>query len=370
MTRICNFVRQSGCKLVFVAWWSITLISSAPGVVQQSVAQVTPSPFVPLSQPDAVPSRIVAPLAEATLTFGGLRYVGFSPDGKTVSAGSTQGDFQQLGAADLAPVEASEGLPPLGVASSAITRDHQLIAIGGWSGDIILFDPRSEQITAQLPVPFDLDRTAVTALAVTEDASKCVAGNRSSVVRMYRVASSELLWESAPLDQEISGVTVSKDGKHVAVSTGVLKDFRAPGKIVTLDGATGKVRHTWLDTTAKVNHVAIAADSKTLLAADNSALRLYDLVSGQLLHTNPALSGIQRFKFIDDTRCAISLFPGRLVIWDMASKQIVVRYTGHKRGADASVAQLVWALDVSPDGKKLVTADSLGQIYLWPVPAK
>jgi WD40 repeat protein len=157
---------------------------------------------------------------------------------------------------------------------------------------------------------------------------------------------------------------------HVAVSTGMPKDYRAPGKIVALDAVTGKVRFSWPDTTAKVNHVAIAPDSRTLLAADNSALRLYDLVSGQLLHLNPALAGIQRFKFIDDTRCAISLFPDRLVIWDLASKQIVARYAGHKRGADASVVQLIWALDVSPDGKKLATADSLGQVYLWPVPAK
>ncbi|MGN6544333.1 MAG: WD40 repeat domain-containing protein, partial [Aureliella sp.] len=210
-----------------------------------------------------VPVRVMSPLAEATLDVQGLRYAGFSPDGKTVCVGSTHGDYKRLAATDLAPLDQPESLPPLGVASSAVTRDHARFAIGGWSGDILVLDAGNSQITAQLPVPFDLDRTAVTAIALTEDASKCVVGNRSSIIRMYQVASNEMLWQSEPLQQEISGVAVSEDGKHVAVSTGLLNDYRAPGKIVALDATTGKVRHSWLDTTGKINHVAIAPDSKT-----------------------------------------------------------------------------------------------------------
>ena len=97
-------------------------------------------------------------------------------------------------------------------------------------------------------------------------------------------------------------------------------------------------------------------------------MRIYDLMSGQQLHVIPEFSGVQRFKFIDDTRCVLSRFPNSLCIVDFQTRQILVDYVGHKVGTDPKVPQLIWALDVSLDGKKLASADSLGQVYVWPIP--
>jgi len=231
-----------------------------------------------------------------------------------------------------------------------------------------MFDSKTDAIRAQLPIQLDFEPTAVTALALTEDARHCIVGNRSSIVRMYRIPTSEVVWESEKLEQDITGVAVSKDGKTVAVSTGVLGQTNASGKILVLDAMTGKTKHSWFDTNARVNHVAIANDSRTLLAAENNGVRIFDLLSGQLLHVLPEFSGVQRFKFIDDTRCVLSRFPADVCIVDLQSRQILVDYTGHKMGTDPIVPQLIWALDVSLDGKKLASADSLGQVYVWPIP--
>lgn len=96
-------------------------------------------------------------------------------------------------------------------------------------------------------------------------------------------------------------------------------------------------------------------------------MRIYDLLSGQLLHVIRELSGVQRFKFINDTRCVISRFPDGLCVLDLQSRQILIEYAGHKTGADPKVPQHIWALDVSLDVKKLASADSVGQVYVWPI---
>lgn len=93
-----------------------------------------------------------------------------------------------------------------------------------------MFDSQSDAIRSQLPIQLDFDPTAVTALALTEDARHCIVGNRSSIVRMYRIPNSEVVWESEKFEQDITGVAVSKDGKNVAVSTGVLGQTNASGR--------------------------------------------------------------------------------------------------------------------------------------------
>ncbi len=316
----------------------------------------------------AQPITAVQPLAETTVTIGPLRFVGFSQNGTSIRVGSTQGKFQHLSSNELKPTDKLKSLPPFGIVTSALSRDHRLFVVGGWKGSVVIFDSRTDAVRAQLPFKMDFDPTAVTTVALNEDASCCVVGNRSSIVRMYRIATSEVVWESEKLDQDITGVSVSKDGKYVAVSTGVLGKTNESGKTLVLDGMNGKPKHTWLDTNARVNHVAIANDSRTLLAAEDHGVRIYDLWSGQQLHVIPELFGVQRFKFIDDTRCVLSRFPDGLSIFDLQSRRIVVDYVGHKAGVDPKVPQLIWALDVSLDGKKLASADSLGQVYVWPIP--
>ena len=97
-------------------------------------------------------------------------------------------------------------------------------------------------------------------------------------------------------------------------------------------------------------------------------MRTYDVKTKQLRHEAREIAGGQRVRFVDKNRCCVASYPGRVVLWDTELNEIVARYTGHEKPADAEKEPMIWSLDVSQDGKRLVTSDLHGQVYLWPVP--
>ncbi len=320
------------------------------------------------NQPQPVDNRI-KPLAETVVNVGPLRFAGYLPDGKIIRVGSTRGRFQKLSATDLSSVSEPESLPPMGVASGASTNDKRRVAAGNWSGAAIIFDAVSQEILAQCPEQDDLDLTPITAIAPANDMSRLITGNRSSFIRSHAIDPPKLQWQSEKMDQEISGLALSNDGKYIAAACGYRDNFRKPGKLVVLDGATGKTLYTWNNFVSKVNGLAISPDSKTLLAADDQSLRSYDLTNGKFNMSSP-LGGTQRIRFVDKDRILCSLFPAQLILIDWKTSEIHAHYRGHNPRPEITETLLLWAMDVSPDGSTIVTGTSHGQVALWPIPKK
>ncbi len=304
-----------------------------------------------------------SPIVETRLPLSGLRLVAYAADGQTLRVGNTKGRFQQLTTSELVPIGESESLPPFGMASATNTRDKRFAACGNWRGLTVVFDAKTTEIIGQCPDEPEKDPTAVTATKLSDDAALLVTGQRSSIVRLYDIKGQSMRWESSRLDQEISAVDLAPNGKFVAVSMGLLKDYNLPGKLAVLRSTDGQVIFTKADMSSKVNHVAITPDSKRILAADNTTLKIFD-PRGTLLTVLP-LMGIQRIRLVDNQRAILSRFPGYLCLVSIENGQMLKNYTGHAKNPEVEESQLIWALDIAPDGKTFASADTHGNVGIW-----
>ncbi len=364
--------RRAAYAFAASLWLTTLAVAQVPTADRES--RPAPSaPIVPRSPlglqndgPREKPPR-TGPLVATRLALTGLRFVGYTPDGKSVRVGSTNGRFQTLAVSTLAPLAEAESLPPYGTAAAFITRDKRWTAVGNWRGFTVVFDSQNLEVSAEVPEDPEVDPTPVTALKFDDKANVLVTGQRSSIVRLHALKDSSRSWESAKLGQEISGIDLSSDGRFVAVATGLLKDFNAPGQLVTLRATDGKALFPPVEMSSKVNAVAISPDAKRILAADNLTLRSYD-VDGKLLDSI-RLGGVQRIKFIDSDRIILSQYPGELSIWNIAERRLETSFTGHAKNPELKDSQLIWALDIAPDGRAFASADTHGNVGIWLIPS-
>ena len=319
------------------------------------------------SQQIIAPIRGTGPIQSAKLPFAEIRYVGFSSDSKSIRVGSIKGEFVTLSTGDLKPTSKIEPKPPFAVAASATSHSHRLFALSEWKGEVLVFDSVTEEIRSQLPLKLVSGSKTVDAIAISRDETQIATGSRDSIVRMYLISSSELLWESQPLKQEIVSVAMSPNGKYVIASTGERTKTTEPGFAVVLDASDGREIHRWQEASSKVNAVLVTEDSRTVLVASNEALRAYELISGKLTYTKPEMVGNIRLQSVDDSRCIVAQYPGRIQIWDLKQARTIAIFAGHATKQNLS-PPMIWTMDLSPDGKTLVTADITGQVYIWAMP--
>jgi WD40 repeat protein len=95
-------------------------------------------------------------------------------------------------------------------------------------------------------------------------------------------------------------------------------------------------------------------------ASDDYKVRLWDTVSGALLHTLDCIEGwIYAVAFSPDGKQLASASGAKVRIWDTGSAALLHTLDGHSEG--------VFAVAFSPDGKLLVSASSDKTVRLWPI---
>ncbi len=313
-----------------------------------------------------IPIRPRAPVLQTQLDLKDIRYLSFSKDGKKILAGTIQCDFVTLSAEDLVPEDKPQRMPPFGMASSKRTPDRRLIAVGSWDGQVLISDPKRQEIVSQLPTD-DVQKTGkANAVALTPDGERAVVGTLDRMVRMYQTDPPKLLWTSEAYSDTINDLDISSDGKYVVASTGDYRRLKQPGLAVLIDAESGKTVQVWQDSKEKVTGIRFSPDSSKVVACGNDGFRTYDVPTRSLIHTAP-LFGCNWVRFIDQRRCVVTQYPGKISIWDSIDHREVGKMTGHTQPAGVEKPAMLWGMDVSDDGKRLVTGDLHGQIFVWPL---
>lgn len=312
------------------------------------------------------PAWTVAPIAEGRLPTREIRFLCFAPDGKTIRVGSIDCDFATVSTDDLKPTGDLKRMPPFGIASSARSRDRTIAVVGSWNGQVLLTEIETKRIVCQLP-PEGVKKTGKAgAVTISQDNKRVAVGTLDGIVRLYDVDPPRLVWTSDPFGETINEVAISDDGKYVAASTGDYRRYQDPGLTVLIEAETGKTAQIWNDALQKVTGVAFTPDSSKVVACGNDAFRTYDVKTRALLHAAP-LHGCQRVRFIDESRCVVTQYPGKLLVWDTARNLTLGRMTGHRKPDDGEKQPQTWSIDVSEDRTRLISSDTYGQLYLWPL---
>jgi WD40 repeat protein len=290
----------------------------------------------------------------------------FTPDNKTLIAGTTRGEILRWDAASGAPQ------PPLtghaGVVSRVIvTPDGRLAVSVGWDGEIRRWDLPSG---GELPGPEGFRKHVCAAL--TPDGRRVAAADMAGRLELYDAATGR---RSAVWQKSGPGVVAlqwSPDGTRLAAAreddaVGLWDAGGRERRMLRLPGLP-KVRQQGDNMFAGL---AFAPDGKTLLTSHQAdGTRLWDAASGETRWHDP---GAARVAFAPDGRTVASAwYEGQLRLRDAA--------TGKDRQAPAAAAAAgavpgrmmpIYNLAYAPDGSYLATCEGDGSLRLrdaagWP----
>ena len=320
--------------------------------------------------------------------------VGWSPDGKTVITGGIdriihvwRGDNHE----SIRDLAVHRGW----VMASAISHDSRYILSGSRDHTLRLTELETGEVAQQFVGHTD----SVTAVGFSPDSRLAVSGSLDGTLRLWRtpVGVSRYLWNRG---DDVTNMRLSRDGR-VCITSG------ASGVADVRDVATGVI--LLHEKTHRMQNcgVAISPDDRYAAVggqADDKALRIYDLATGQIAHEldqGPGvMDGYSMLRFSQDGRMLASgSLNGPIYAWDTATWQMLAPFRAHKREVDeivfsadgsrmfsvahdaqlvewdvasrrivryiAAHQSLIYALDMSPDGKLLATGshDETGNVF-------
>jgi WD40 repeat protein len=243
--------------------------------------------------------------------------VAFSPDGKTLASGVSNGTIKLWNVTRGGAVDTLTGYAD--VSHVAFSPDGKTLASGGEVRD---------------------EKTAV----------------RRTMIKLWDVATGKEQSTFTPVEKKslVSSLAFSPDGKTLAISTYFIDDsgVKYAGVAVLLwDMKTSQVKTTLKGHTSPVKSLAFSPDSKTLASGGDTTVGVWDVATGKELAT---LKGYVK----DSASVAFSpngktlALGGRedktIKLWDVATGKEQSTLEGHTAP--------VMSVAFSPDGKSLVSS--------------
>lgn len=268
----------------------------------------------------------------------GVSALAYSPDGKLLAAGCTDGRVLIEDAAGAGPIHGLAGHTS-GVTCAAFSPDGRFLATGSWDKTVILWDVPGMRRLRTLSGHSD----QVTAVAFSPDGKTLASASwdHKAILWDPQTGLPRRTLDAGPT--WLTSAAFSPDGKTLALG--------AYDNTVTLwDPATGEKRRTLAGHHEPVISIAFSPDGKTLASGSwDRTIILWDTATGEKRST---LQGhkhvVSCLAFSPDSKTLASGSSDKSVIlWDVATGQAQRTLTGH--------TWWVKSVAFSPDGKTLAS---------------
>ena len=238
----------------------------------------------------------------------------------------------------------------------AFAPDARFIASAGSDYEVRIWDGASVSLLRTLTG----HTKAVTAVAISPDSKRVAAAGLDSAISYWDAETGEELFRRLRMHGSGGGdlcdLAITPDGQYIIA-----------GHIWRTD--TGMVKHL-LDCEGPVWRVQVTADGRrVIMASEYSGLRIWDIESGNQLHT---LEGgrtfrVSRLAITPDGRRILSSDLNNVVaLWDGDTGERLCRFRDrsplahHGQPLGISVA-------ITPDGERIITGGLDGRIRVWDV---
>jgi len=190
-------------------------------------------------------------------------------------------------------------------------------------------------------------------VSFSPDGRTLASASADNTVKLWDVAAGKELATLAGHKDFVSHVSFSPDGRTLASASydNTVKLWDVPG---------GKELATLAGHKDRVNHVSFSPDGRTLASASqDNTVKLWDVVGAKELATLAGHTGaVWHVSFSPDGRTLASASSDKTVkLWDVAAGKELATLGGHK--------STVWHVSFSPDGRTLASASQDYTVKLW-----
>ena len=275
---------------------------------------------------------------------GTLRDIAFSPEGQYLAVASGIGVW-------IYEVATSRALMLIPTASSvrsvSFSSDGATLAAGARDGTVKLWDVATGEIIATL----EGHTSGVNSVSFSLDGAILASGAWDGTVKLWDVATGEIIATLEGHADWVNSVSFSLDGA-------ILASGSWDGTVKLWDVATRELVATLEEHTDEVNSVSFSLDGAILASAsEDGTVKLWDVATRELVAT---LEGyrVRSVSFSPDgATLASGAGDGTIRLWDVATREIIAE-------EDTSPIRSV---SFSPDGVTLAAASWDGTVLLWDV---
>jgi WD40 repeat protein len=270
-------------------------------------------------------------------SFGNVFSMTFSPDGKLLAIGDSNGEIHLWQVSTFKQVLSLKGHESW-VWSVSFSPDGQTLASSSQDCTAKLWDIRTGQCLRTLQGS-DLIRS----VELSPDGKILASGHVDATVRLWDVSTGACLKTLQGHDRSVWSVSFSPNGRILASSS----DDRT---VKLWDIATGECLRTLSDHTSWVWSVSFSPDGQTLASSDDRTVKLWDVPTGECLQT---LSGhtnwVRSVRFSSDGQTLASSSDDRTVrLWNAHTGKCLKTLQGHDYG--------VWSVSFNPDSQTLASS--------------
>ncbi|MBL9160262.1 MAG: WD40 repeat domain-containing protein [Verrucomicrobiales bacterium] len=273
----------------------------------------------------------------------GVECVAFSPDGKLLIAGADEGTLSVVDAQTGAKLGVFQG--EKGVSCLAFSFDGLSFAKGSYDASLLLFDAGSGMILKS----FYGNTEPVRSLAFSPTGRTLASGGDGGELRLWDIESGAEL-HSLKADGTVFSIAFSTDGMLLAAGTSVgiqLWDLKSATRLSPIgEGNNAAIC------------VAFSPDGKHLASGGSDrVVSLWNLTDQRFERAFPVERQIDSLAFSPDAK-TLSCAAGREVrLWDLATGVQLANFAEH--------AGVVWSVAFSPDGNRLASASTKGEVKIW-----
>jgi WD40 repeat protein len=255
--------------------------------------------------------------------FGNVLSITFSPDGKLLAIGDTNGEirlWQVTNAQQILRLKGHESW----VWSVSFSPDGQTLASSSQDCTAKLWDVRTGQCIRTLQGGDHIIRS----VQLCPDGQILASGHGDATVRLWNIHTGECLQRLQGHGRSVWSVSFSPDGKTLASGS----DDRT---VKLWDVPSGQCLKTLRGHTSWVWSVSFSPDGKMLASgSDDRTVKLWDVPSGQCLKTLKGhTSWVWSVSFSPDGQTLASGSDDRTVkLWDVSTRQCLKTLQGHHHG--------------------------------------
>lgn len=192
----------------------------------------------------------------------------------------------------------------------------------------------------------------IRAVAISPNGELIASGSADKTVKIWDLATGNLLHSLSGHANWVRGVAFSMDGK-------TLVSCSADKTIKIWNAIAGNLIQTLVGHANGVSAVTISPDGKTIISgSDDGTVKLWELKTGNLLYTLTGHSGYVLSVAISPDGRTVACGCGEIIrVWDLRGDDLIGDLTGHS-GWVRSIA-------FSPDGHTIASGSEDSTIKLW-----